>query len=193
MKDFRISDEAVRQLRLLRDASVEAKPEHAVRVFMTMGFCGGPQWGFSLDMYHEASDECCDFDGMKIIIERDLLEAMGGIDVSLLAEDEEGDSFLVSPLDPDVKAFFEQERQSCGGCGGGHCCGCHGGCHDDEEYVDDWDDAPEGRSCGCGDCGSNGDCGSCGDCSSNGDCGSCGNCSSNGDCGSCGNCGSCGR
>lgn len=173
MKEFRISPEAVKQLRFLRDASIEAKPEHAVRVFMSMGFCGGPQWGFSLDTYRPDTDECCDFDDMKIVIERDLLEAMGGIDVSLLAEDEESDSFLVSPLDPDVNAFFEQQQQGCGGChgcgGGCHGCGGCGGCHDHDD-CSDYDgeefygyDGEDDACCGCEHCGDA--CEHCGGCS----------------------------
>ena len=180
MKEFRISPEAVKQLRFLRDASIEAKPEHAVRVFMSMGFCGGPQWGFSLDTYRPDTDECCDFDDMKIVIERDLLEAMGGIDVSLLAEDEESDSFLVSPLDPDVNAFFEQQQQGCGGChgcgGGCHGCGGCGGCHDHDD-CSDYDgeefygyDGEDDACCGCEHCGDA--CEHCGDA-----CEHCGGCS----------------
>ncbi len=165
MKEFRISDEAVARLRTLKAASVEARPDHAVRIYMDLAFCGGPQWGFMLAMYDENVDECCDFDGFKIIIDRDLLEGMGGIDVQLVDDDEFGDSFLVTPLDPNVQAFFEASKQSgCGchgGCGG--CGGCHGGCGcggDDE--------------CGCGGCGGcHGGCGC--DCDDEDDC-DCGCC-----------------
>ena len=181
MKEFRISDEAVRQLRVLRDASVEARPEHAVRVFMNMGFCGGAQWGFSLDTYSEEDDECCDFDGLRIIVARDLLEAMGGLDISLMEDDdEESDSFLVLPLDPEVNAFLGQTRGGCGGCHGGGCGGCHGGCgcHAHGEASD----ACCGYDCDgeCGHC--DGECGHC-----DGECGHC-----DGECGHCGGeCGHC--
>ena len=141
MKEFRISDSAVARLRSLKASSAEARPYHAVRVYMDMHFCGGPQWGFMLANYDEKFDECCDFDGFKIIVDRDLLEAMGGLDVSLIEEDAFGDSFLVTPLDPNVQAFFEASKHT-GDCSGG-CGSCGGGCGSCS------DDA---CSCGCGSC-----------------------------------------
>ncbi len=135
MKDFHISDDAVAALRALKAASPEAKPEHAIRVYMMMGFCGGPQWGFMLDDYHEDTDACCDFDGLRFIVENDLLDAMGGLDISTAPAEDGADCFLVTPIDPDVQAFFEQQGHGCdghcgschGGCGG-HCHECHGDC-----------------------------------------------------------------
>ena len=142
MKEFRISDSAVARLRSLKASSAEARPYHAVRVYMDMHFCGGPQWGFMLANYDEKFDECCDFDGFKIIVDRDLLEAMGGLDVSLIEEDAFGDSFLVTPLDPNVQAFFEASKHTGCDCSGG-CGSCGGGCGSCS------DDA---CSCGCGSC-----------------------------------------
>lgn len=149
MKEFRISEEAVAALRALKEASPEAKPDHAIRVYMMMGFCGGPQWGFMLGEYDENTDECCEFDGLKFIVESDLLEAMGGLDISIVPSDEDGeDCFMVIPLDPDAQAFFEQQSHGCGGCGGCHggCGGCHGGCSCHDE------DGEDGCGCGCGHC-----------------------------------------
>ena len=161
MVPFNISPESVKQLKKLVERSPEAKAEHGVRLYIS-GLCGfGPEWSLTLDTYDAALDECCEFDGLKVIVERDLLQAVGGLDVQYenmadANDDEDAGGFLITALAPEIQALY-----SGGGCGGGchsgGCGGCHsggcGGCH----------------SGGCGDCGSCGDCGDCGDCGSCGD------------------------
>lgn len=131
MAPFRISDDSVTQLKALIARTPNAKPEHAVRIFISgLSHCG-PEWGLTLDAFSPEIDECCDMDGLKVIIERDLLEAVGGIEITYEndEEDEEAGGFVITPLDPDVQSFCSCGG-GCGGCGGcgGSCGGSCGGC-----------------------------------------------------------------
>ena len=150
MVPFLISDESVAQLRVLMARTPEARPEHGVRIYIS-GICnGGPEWSLTLDAFDPEFDECCEFDGLKVIVERSLLESVGGLDVQYenYGDDEDAGGFLITALDPEVQALYNRGAScGCGGCSG--CHGCHGHCGDCED---------------CGDC--DGDCDSCGNCGS---------------------------
>ncbi len=151
MAPILISDPTVQQLRAILARSPEARPEHAIRLYISGLSESGPEWSLSLDTYSPDADECCDFDGLRVIIERGLLEAVGGIRVeyeAMPADDGSDDGgFLIEGLDPDFQALYRPCGGGCGGCGG--CHGCHG-CHHDER---DDDFCACGDPCGCGSCG----------------------------------------
>ncbi|MBO5752752.1 MAG: hypothetical protein J6S69_03545 [Proteobacteria bacterium] len=170
MVPFNISPESVLHLKELVKRSPEAKPEYGVRLYIS-GLCGfGPEWSLTLDVYDPALDECCEFDDLKVIVERDLLNAVGGLDVQYEAMDDgEGGGFLITALAPESQALYGGGCGGCGGCGGGcQSGGCGGGCHD----------GGCGGGCHSGGCG-----GGCHDGGCNGNCDECG-----GDCDCCDGC-----
>ena len=150
MAPLRISELSVLKLRELIAREPNRLPSQGIRLYISGLSAYGPEWSLMLDNYAQEVDECCEFDDLKVIVERELLEAVGGLDVQYEAMADDDGGFLITALDPAVQALYG------GGCGGGchgGCGGCGGGCHG-----------------GCGGCG--GDCsGDCGDC--NGDCESC--------------------
>lgn len=123
MVPFIISEESVNQLKRLMARTPEARPGQGIRIYMS-GLChGGPEWSLTLDHFEADADECCEFDGLKVMIERALLEAVGGLQVEFEGYDEDGaGGFLITSLDPEVQALY-----GCGGCAGG-CSACAGGC-----------------------------------------------------------------
>lgn len=142
MVPFKISDESVRQLKALISRTPEARPEHGIRIYISGLSNGGPEWSLTLDTYSPDADECCDFDGLKVMIERDVLEAVGGIDVQYESfdEDDEAGGFLITALDPEVQALYGGGCSgNCGSCHGG-CHGCHGSCHSCDGECDDCND-----------------------------------------------------
>ncbi len=138
MVPFKISDECVRQLKRLMERTPEARPEHGIRVYISGLANGGPEWSLTLDTYCPETDECCQFDDLKVIIERDLLEAVGGLDVQYESfdDDDEAGGFLITALDPEIQALYGGCGGNCSSCHGG-CHGCHGGCG--HEHCDDCD------------------------------------------------------
>ena len=134
MEMLNISPESVIHLRELIKNTENVSPDHAIRLYISGFGHFGPEWSLSLDVYEPELDECCDFDGMRVIIERELLQAVGGIDVQYESEGD-GGGFLITARDPEFQALY---FGGCGGCGG---CGCGGGC---------------------GECGGCGGCGGCG-------------------------------
>lgn len=144
MVDFKFSDTAIVELRKLVEATPTMSDDQAIRLYISGFDFSGPEWGFALDILSEERDSCLEFDGIKVVIDNELLEAVGGIDVSY-AEDEEGGGFLIVPLAPDFNAMFSGgggcSGHDCGSCGGG-CSGCPsaGGCGsfecDDDEDED---------------------------------------------------------
>ena len=146
MVPFRVSDDSVKQFKALIERTPQAKPQSCVRIFISgLSHCG-PEWGLTLDEFSPEIDECCEIDGLRVIVERGLLEAVGGIEVEFESDGEEDGGFVITPLDPDVQSFAAGCGCGCGGCGG-----CGGGCHS------------EG---GCAGCHSEGSCGGCGGCGS---------------------------
>ena len=109
MAPILISEPTVQQLRAILARSPEARPEHAIRLYISGLSESGPEWSLSLDTYSPDADECCDFDGLRVIIERGLLEAVGGIRVeyeAMPADDGSDDGgFLIEGLDPDFQAL----------------------------------------------------------------------------------------
>lgn len=128
MTPFIISDESVLQLRKLLDRTPNVKPDQGIRIYIS-GLCnGGPEWSLTLDTFQPEFDECCEFDGLKVIVERELLNAVGGLNVQYEAIDEDG-GFLITALDPEVQALYGGGCSgNCSSCHG--CHSCHGGCHD---------------------------------------------------------------
>ena len=135
MDMLNISPESVIQLRELLSRTEALKPKQGIRLYISGLSMYGPEWSLSIDNYDAELDECCDFDGMLVFIERELLSAVGGLDVQYEAT-EEGGGFLITARDPDVQSLYG------GGCGCG-CGGCHGNCEE------------------CGSCGDCGDCHGC--------------------------------
>ena len=162
MVPFQLSPESIRQLQRLLARTPEARPEHGIRIYIS-GICnGGPEWSLTLDAFDPEFDECCEFDGLKVIVERSLLESVGGLDVQYECydDDDEAGGFLITALDPEVQNLYNRPANCgghCAGCAG--CGGCHGHC-----------------GCGCDDC--DGDCDDCdGDCDHcDGDCDHCDGC-----------------
>ncbi len=129
MVPFNISEESVRQMKLIMERTPEKRPEHGIRIYIS-GLCGaGPEWNLTLDTFSPDCDECCEFDGLRVMIERDILESVGGISVEYESFDDDEDcgGFLITCLDPQVQALYD--TGGCGACCGGKCHGCHGGCH----------------------------------------------------------------
>lgn len=157
MVPFKISEESVKQLREVVARSPQASAEYAVRIYISGLSNNGPEWGLTLDQYAPEVDECCDFDGFRVIVERELLEAVGGLEVEYELFDDENGGFIITPLDPEVQSLYSScGGGCCGGCGG--CSGC-GGCHDDDDengcdcgcHDDDENDGGCcGGGCGCG-------------------------------------------
>jgi len=141
MKPFNISSEAVDQLRILRQGADAAQPDDAVRLYIAGFGYSGLDWGFSLDAFDADKDAVCEYGDFRVIMAAELLEAVGGIDISYETDaDTDGEGgFLITPLAPEFEKIFT--LGGCGGCGG-DCSSC--------------------RGCGGGGCG--GDCGSCGGC-----------------------------
>ena len=123
MDMLNISPESILQLRQLWQRS-ETRSDLAIRLYISGFSLSGPEWSLTLDTYAPDLDECCDFDDFRVIVERDLLHAVGGLDVQY-ESDGEGGGFLITVRDPEVQALC-----GCGGgCGGCHGCDCSGGCH----------------------------------------------------------------
>ncbi len=138
MVPFRVSNDSVKQFKALIQRTPQAKPQSCVRIFISgLSHCG-PEWGLTLDEFSPEIDECCEIDGLRVIVERGLLEAVGGIEVEYESDGEDADGedaggFVITPLDPDVQSFAAGCGCGCGGCGGcgGGCPsegGCGGGC-----------------------------------------------------------------
>ena len=123
MVPFRISEESVEHLKDLLSREKNARPGQGIRIYISGLSSYGPEWSLTLDDYAQETDECCEFDALKVIVERALLEAVGGLDVQYEAM-EEGGGFLITALDPELKDIFGGGC-GCGGCHGG-CAGCHG-------------------------------------------------------------------
>ena len=117
MDMLNISPESVIQLRELWSRT-ENRSDYAIRLYISGFGCEGLEWGLTLDSYDPALDECCDFDDFRVIVERELLHAVGGVDVQYESYGE-GGGFLITARDSDVQSLY-------GGCGGG--CGCGGHC-----------------------------------------------------------------
>lgn len=148
MVPFIIKDEAVEQIRTIYDRMEKKKPNASVRLIITiLSIAYGPEWAFTLDEYSPEIDECCDFDGLRVIIERSLLEATGGLTIEYEADkdDPESGNFVIIPADHDVDEFISKYGYyftqipwdfsrcgSSGGCGGCGSCGGCGGCGDGE-------------------------------------------------------------
>ena len=121
-------------MKILLARTPETRPEHGIRIYIS-GLCGaGPEWNLTLDTFSPDCDECCEFDGLKVMIEREILEAVGGINVEYESFDDDEDcgGFLITCLDPEVQALCDSGcGGGCGGCGGcgGGCHSCGGGCH----------------------------------------------------------------
>ena len=94
-----ISDESIRQFRALIDRTPNVPAGHGIRIYISGLGSGGPEWSLTTDAFDPALDECCEFDGLKIIVDRELLEAVGGLDVQFENVDEDG-AFLITPLAP---------------------------------------------------------------------------------------------
>ena len=122
MEMLNISPEAVLNLRILW--ARENKPANSgIRLYISGFGFDGPEWSLAVDTYVPDLDECCDFGDFRVLVERELLKAVGGLDVQFEA-DGDGGGFLVTAGDPDVQALS--------GCGGGcdGCCDhCSGHCH----------------------------------------------------------------
>ena len=148
MVPFQISEESVAQLKALMARTPEARPEHGIRIYIS-GICnGGPEWSLTLDAFDPEFDECCEFDGLKVLVERSLLESVGGLDVQYEAYGEDAGGFLITALDPEVQALYNRGSACCGGgCGG--CHGCHGHCGDCDCDDCDGDDCDGHCGCGC--------------------------------------------
>jgi len=127
MKPFNISSEAVDQLRILRQEAEAAQPEEAVRLYIAGFGYSGLDWGIALDAFDVDKDAVCEYGDFRVIIEAELLEAVGGIDISYENSAEGDGGFLIAPLAPEFEKIFA--LGGCGGCGGceGDCGGC-GGC-----------------------------------------------------------------
>ena len=121
MAPFRISELSVAKLHDLLARTPDRLPTQGIRLYISGMSTFGPEWSLMLDNYSQELDECCEFDGLKVIVERELLEAVGGLDVQYEALADEAGGFLITALDPAVQALYG------GGCGGG-CSSCHGGC-----------------------------------------------------------------
>ena len=143
MVPFTISEESVIHLKELLAREANVRPGQGIRIYIS-GLSGyGPEWSLTLDDYSQDTDECCEFDELKVIVERDLLNSVGGLDVQYEAM-EEGGGFLITALDPELRELFG--GGGCG-CGCGSCHGCHGengcsGCHSCEscDGCSNWDD-----------------------------------------------------
>lgn len=143
MVPFRISDESVVQLRKILKLTSEARPEHAIRIYISGLSQVGPEWNLSLDTYSPETDECCEFDDLRVIVERELLEAVGGLEVGYESfDDDEAGGFVITPLDPNVMNLYSDSCGCCGGCGG--CGGC---CHHGDEECDEEDHHCCGGGC----------------------------------------------
>ena len=140
MVPFTISEESVQHLKELLAREAHARPDQGIRIYIS-GLSGfGPEWSLTLDTYVQEIDECCEFDELKVIVERELLEAVGGLDVQYESM-ADGGGFLITALAPEVQALYG------GGCHGG-CGGCHGGCGGCHGDCDGNCDNCEGN-CGC--------------------------------------------
>ncbi len=86
----------------------EGKEITPIRIFLNSAGCGGPSLAMALDEKKE-TDAVFTFDDVEYIMDKDLLEKAGPVDV-----DFEGMGFrLESSLEPPA---------GCTGCGGGTCC-----------------------------------------------------------------------
>ena len=126
MDMLHISPESIIQLKELWNRS-ETRSDMAIRLYISGFSLSGPEWGLSLDTYSPDLDECCDFDEFRVIVERDLLHAVGGLDVQY-ESDGEGGGFLITAGDPEVQALYGCGC-GCGGCGGCSCDECSGNCN----------------------------------------------------------------
>ena len=98
MVPFIIKDEAVEQIRTIYDRMEKKKPNASVRLIITiLSIAYGPEWAFTLDEYSPEIDECCDFDGLRVIIERSLLEATGGLTIEYEADKDDPESGIWIP------------------------------------------------------------------------------------------------
>ena len=147
MAPFRISEESVIKLKELLKRSPNRLPTQGIRLYISGLSAYGPEWSLMLDNYSQEVDECCEFDDLKIIVERELLEAVGGLDVQYEPMADEDGGFLITALDSAVQGLY-----SGGGCGG--CGGCHGGCGDCHDCGDCDGDCHGGCGChgGCSEC-----------------------------------------
>lgn len=118
--EFKFSDTAVTELKKLVAATPQMDDNQAIRLYISGFDFSGPEWGFALDTHEEERDTCLAFDELKVVIDGELLEAVGGIDVSY-DEDVEGGGFLIVPLAPDFENMFSSGT-SAGGCSS--CSGC---------------------------------------------------------------------
>ena len=157
MEMLNISPESVIHLRELLNSTENVNPDHAIRLYISGFGHFGPEWSLSLDVYEPELDECCDFDGMRVIIERELLQAVGGIDVQYESEGE-GGGFLITARDPEFQALYFGGGCGCGGCGGCGDCGSCGGCGHDHDGCGCGHDHDDGE-CGCGHHHGDGGCG----------------------------------
>lgn len=138
MLPFQISDEAVRQMKALLERTPNVAPNSSIRLIISgLSVCSGPDWGLTLDEYSPEIDECCDFDGLRVIVERELLEAVGGLSVEYETDDDDPDAggFLITPLDPEVADYFSAYGKlgGCSCCAGhcsGNCSACKGEAHE---------------------------------------------------------------
>ena len=117
MEMLNISAESVIHLRELLERMENVRPNQAIRLYISGFGHFGPEWSFSMDEYEPELDECCDFGNMRVIIERELLEAVGGIDVQYEAYGD-GGGFLITARDPEFQALYFNSGCGCGGCGG---------------------------------------------------------------------------
>ena len=85
----------------------EGKEIAPIRIFLNSGGCGGPSLAMALDEKKE-TDAVFTFDDVEYIIENDLLEKTGNVDI-----DFEGTGFR---LDSNLKP-----TGGCSGCSGGTC------------------------------------------------------------------------
>lgn len=130
MAPFRISELSVTKLHELLARTPDRLPTQGIRLYISGMSTFGPEWSLMLDNYSQELDECCEFDGLKVIVERELLEAVGGLDVQYEALADEEGGFLITALDPAVQALYGGCGGGCSSCHGG-CGGCHGGCSGD--------------------------------------------------------------
>lgn len=146
MDMLNISAESVIQLRELWLRS-ENRENYAIRLYISGFSYEGLEWGLTLDSYDPESDECCDFEDFRVIVERELLHAVGGLDVQY-ENYGEGGGFLITAKDSDIQSLYGGcsgcggHCGSCGGhCGscGGHCESCGEHCESCDEYSDDED------------------------------------------------------
>jgi len=79
-----ISELAAKKAREILTA--EGKAEWGLRIYTSKGGCCGPSYGMDLDEKPADGDEVVEKDGLKVFIDKNTLESLGGMQIDFIAE-----------------------------------------------------------------------------------------------------------